>query len=319
MDCIAVVLAGGRGARMMIENNKVLAKVCNKPLICYLLDELQKLNLKDIFVVLGNGADEVKKVLPKRVKTVYQSQQLGTGDALKTAAIGLKKYNGKILLLNGDGPIVKSDTLAQIMELDDAKMKIFAGFLDKNSRFGRIKRTNGTVERIIEAKDCTQKELKIKEQNLGIYCFDNQTLQKFIYDLQCNNAQNEYYVTDLVEKFFKNGHKVDVFLQNERDFYLPSVNTLAELIKLERKMQKIINKRLIEEGVRIVDPSNTYVDIFTSIQKYSTIYPNCHIKNSVLGQKVTILPNCVIENCVIDDGVVVAPNSVLFGQNLQNK
>lgn len=312
MQNIAVILAGGRGSRMCSLENKVLAKICNKPIINYLIDELLKLELQDIYVVLGCGADDVKKALPKKIKTVLQTEQLGTGDALKTAVKDLTDFDGNILLLNGDGPIISEGILREMLDLKDAKMKLFTGKLTKNSLFGRLKRENSAITGIIEAKDCTPEELLIEEQNLGIYCFDNKILQKYIYSLGCDNSQHEYYVTDLVERFALNNYKVDAYIKKESDFYLPSMNTLVELVDCQAKMQHLINNKHLSNGVKIVCPNNANLDIYTKIGKYSTIYPNVNIENSTLDERVIVEPNCVIKNCVISAGVVVGANSVLY-------
>lgn len=315
-EIIAVILAGGRGARMYSKTNKVLAEICGKPIINYLIDEVKKLGVKETRVVLGHNAEMVRAVLPEGVKSVVQPKQLGTGDALKTAVCTLRDFDGEILLINGDGPIVSVSTLNKICALNDAKMMIFTANLSKLSSFGRIIRKNGAVVRIAEAKDCTPEEIKITEQNLGIYCFDNQVLQQYIYDLNRKNAQNEYYVTDLVAKFAENHHKIAVYNKKKGDFYLPSVNTLAELSRGQAKMQYLIIRHWQSKGVNIVNPWTSTIDIYTKIGKFSEILPNSVLKNSILGESVQIGGHCWIENCEIAENVQIGAGNIIFNQKI---
>ena len=316
MQNIAVILAGGRGSRMQLKTNKVLAKICNKPIISYLIDELEKLNLYDIYVVLGNNANEVKNVLPSHIKTVIQEEPLGTGDALRCASKFFSDFEGNILLLNGDGPIVKENTLRNILDLKKAQMKLFVGNYSKNSRFGRIKRVNGAISGIIEAKDCTEAELNIKEQNLGIYCFKNEVLQKYIYSIGCNNNQHEYYVTDLVQAFVSNNYKIDAYRREKNDFYLPSINTITELAFCNKLMQKHINENFLKNGVNIISPASTFIDINSKIWEYTTIFPNVWVEDCIIADNVTIGANCVLINSKIHSGVNIGANSVIINKTI---
>ncbi len=316
MECIAVILAGGRGSRMALKTSKVLAPICHKPVLSYIFDELKNIDFYQKFVVLGANSQEIAPLLPSDTQIVIQPTPRGTGDAFACACKKFADFDGRVLLINGDGPIVSSDAIKQILYLNDAKMSIFTGILPQNQHFGRIKRRFGKIVDIVEARDCGVKDLKIAEKNLGIYCFDNQTLQKYIYNLTCDNAQNEYYVTDLVKIFAQNHHKITSFVKNNADFYLPSTNTLSELCESQRIMQNIINARHIGSGVNIICPNNTCIDAYSEIGKFTTIYANCTIIGSKIGQNCTIYPNCVIKNAILADNLVIGSNSVIDGAQI---
>lgn len=316
MDKIAVILAGGRGKRMALKSSKVLAPICGKPILSHIIDSLKNLDFVKKYIVLGENVAEIKPFLPPNIEIVIQPQPRGTGDAFACACRKFVDFSGEVLLLNGDGPIVDEITVNQILALNDAKMSIFTGFLPKNENLGRIKRKNGRVVDIVEAKDCAPVDKKIIEKNLGIYCFSNPILQKYINKLDCKNAQNEYYVTDLVKIFAKNHQKITTFSQKNGDFFIPSANNLRELAECQKIMQKNINNRWLDCGVNIICPENTFIDSYSHIQKYTTIYQNCTIINSKIGKNCTIYPNCVLKNAVLSDNCVIGSGAVVKNSRL---
>lgn len=311
MEKIAVILGAGRGSRMALKTSKILAPICNKPILFYIIDSLKNIKFLQKYIVLGDNFQEISPNLPKDFEVVMQPQPKGTGDAFACACKYFQNFDGEVLLLNGDGPIVDDDTIGEILALNDAKMSIFTGFLPQNANLGRIKRKNGKIVDIIEAKDCTQKDKKITEKNLGIYCFDNKILQNYIYNLDCKNAQKEYYVTDLVKIFASNKHKITTISQKNDRFFIPSVNNLRELSECQNIMQKFINNKMIDNGVNILHPSNTYLDGNSLIKKFTTIFQNCTIINSKIGENCVIYPNCVIKNAILSDNCVVGSGSVI--------
>ena len=319
MDNLAVILAGGKGTRMKRNNNKVLELICGKPLIKYLIDGLKEINIKQIFVVVGFDAENVKKVVGEEVKFVYQKEQLGTGDALRLACEEFKNFTGNVLLLNGDGPILNKDTLLSLCDLGKSDFKVLTGSVDKASSFGRIKRNKkGQVVKIIEARDCTEKELEIQEANYGVYCFKNTVLQRFIANLSRNNAQNEYYVTDLVE-IFSNNHYIVTTQNIESEDCFMGVNTLREVDRLERKMQFKINQKLTNIGIRLIDINNTYIDATVSFEGGGIIYPNVHlVGNTKIGSNCVIEPNCYLKDVIVADGVSIGANSVIINTQIEN-
>ncbi len=318
MQNIAVILAGGRGTRMQLKTPKALLKICNKPLITYLLEALNSAGISRTFVVLGDNAQDVAPHLPKNINIVHQPKPLGTGHALQCAAKEFSNIDAKVLLLNGDGPIVSQATLSSILNMNDEKMRIFTGKMQKNSPFGRILRKSNSIYKIIEAKDCTPQQLAITEQNLGIYCFDNQTLQTHINNLKPQNAQKEYYVTDLVELFYNAGHKISAHVLSNSELYIPGMNTLPELVKSNALMQAHINLTHIQNGVYILNSQTTFIDAYTTIWQNTTIAQNTTIENSCIGENVFIGPNCIIINSKLHSGITIGAGSTIINQSIQS-
>lgn len=313
-----MILGAGRGSRMSLKTSKILAPICNKPILLYIIESLKNIDFLQKYIVLGDNLQEISPFLPKDFEIVIQPQPKGTGDAFMCACKLFKNFDGEVLLLNGDGPIVDSKTINEILALNDAKMSIFTGILPKKENLGRIKRKNGKIIDIIEAKDCTQKDRKITEKNLGIYCFDNKILQKYIYNLDCKNAQGEYYVTDLVKIFAQNNKKIITFSQKNDDFFIPSVNNLLELSECQSIMQRYINIKLLENGVNILYPNTAYVDGYSAVGEFTTIFQNCSIFNSKIGKNCIIYPNCVIKNAILGDNCVIGSGSVIENCNINS-
>ena len=313
MENIAVILAGGKGSRMKRHYNKVLEKICGKPLITYVIETLKTINIDNIFVVVGFDAENVKNTVGSEVSYVYQKEQLGTGDAFRLACNEFKSFTGNVLLLNGDGPILDSQILLDLCNLDNCDLKVLTSIYNNENKFGRIKRNkSGKIEKIIETKDCTEKELKINEINLGVYCFKNAILQQYVVNLSRNNAQNEYYVTDLVELFLKNKYSVDTLNIPENSYFL-GVNTLEEVASLEEKMKLFINNKITQQGTRIIDLNNTYIDSSVQVGKDCVIFPNVHLSGQTyIGDNSIIEPNCYLKNTVVGENVIVGANSVLI-------
>ncbi len=311
---VAVVLAGGKGTRMNRKNNKVLETICGKPIISHIIDILLKKNIKT-YVVIGQNGELIKKLLQNKVEYIFQPTPLGTGHALKCACEQIKDKAKNILVLNGDGPIFESALIEEMLDNVGA-LKLLIGLQNEEHKFGRIIRENGNIANIIEAKDCTQEQLAIKEANLGIYSFNFNILCKNIAKIDRNNAQNEYYVTDLVKLYYNQKLKITgVCAKNY--FILNGVNTIQELNKAENEMRKYINRKLANNGVRLIDENNTYIDCDVEIKKGCTIYPNVHIcGKTTIGENVTIFPNTFINNCTLHNDIFIGANSVIDGIDL---
>ena len=200
----AIVLAAGKGTRMKSALNKVMHPVLNKPMIGHIVDTLQECGVERIVVVVGHGADSVKEYLQDRVEYAVQEPQLGTGHAVMQATM-LEGLSGDTIVLNGDGPCIQKETILKAFESNaNHACTVLTSVLESGAQYGRIVRNeDGMVEKIVEAKDCSDEELKIKEINTGIFCFNNQALFEGLKEITNDNAQNEYYLTDLVEIFNK--------------------------------------------------------------------------------------------------------------------
>lgn len=202
----AIVLAAGKGTRMKSDKCKVMHEVLHKPMIGHIVESLRKANVDRIVVVVGHGAESVKEYLKDSVEYALQEPQLGTGHAAMQAEM-LKEEKGDTIILCGDGPCIQSETILKVFEANkDHACSVVTAVLEDGARYGRIVRNEkNLVEKIVEAKDCSSEELEIKEINTGIFCFKNELLFEGLKEIKNNNAQNEYYLTDLVEIFNKKG------------------------------------------------------------------------------------------------------------------
>lgn len=308
----AIVLAAGKGTRMKSALNKVMHPVLNKPMIGHIVDTLQECGVERIVVVVGHGADSVKEYLQDRVEYVVQEPQLGTGHAVMQATM-LEGLSGDTIVLNGDGPCIQKETILKAFESNaNHACTVLTSVLESGAQYGRIVRNeDGMVEKIVEAKDCSDEELKIKEINTGIFCFNNQALFEGLKEITNDNAQNEYYLTDLVEIFNKKGQKVNAMIVEDPDETM-GVNDRVDLAKANAYMKHHVNELHMRNGVTIIDPENTYIDKDVVIGEDTTIYPNVHIQGkSVIGKNVTILPNSFLRNATIHDDVVIDSSKVV--------
>ena len=308
----AIVLAAGKGTRMKSDKCKVMHEVLHKPMIGHIVESLRKANVDRIVVVVGHGAESVKEYLKDSVEYALQEPQLGTGHAAMQAEM-LKEEKGDTIILCGDGPCIQSETILKVFEANkDHACSVVTAVLEDGARYGRIFRNEkNLVEKIVEAKDCSSEELEIKEINTGIFCFKNELLFEGLKEIKNNNAQNEYYLTDLVEIFNKKGLSVNAMVVDDVDETM-GVNDRVDLAKAQKWLKQHVNKKHMMNGVTLIDPDNTYIDTEVSIGVDSMIYPNVHLEgNTVIGNNVTILPNSYLRNAVIEDGAVIDSSKVV--------
>ncbi len=308
MQDVAIILAGGKGSRMNRGMPKSLEKVCGKPLICYILDILEKCGLLAYIVVCPGSS---VRSLGVRYRYVTQAEPLGTGNALLVASKFIPKNAKKVLIVNGDGPIFDAQLLQQMLNLGKNAMKILVNKVEYENSFGRVLRDNsGAICDIKEAKDCTKAQLKIAETNAGLYCVKTDYLLENIRKIRKNNAQNEYYATDLVNLIYRAGGKIaGVDSGNFRVF--ESVNTVTELKNLDNAMQQFIQHNFEKKGVRFVGES--YVECGCDIGNASTIYPGCYLGGgTTIGSHSVIYPNCTLLNVRLPDFSVLPPGTNLI-------
>lgn len=308
----AIVLAAGKGTRMKSDKCKVMHEVLHKPMIGHIVESLRKANVDRIVVVVGHGAESVKEYLKDSVEYALQEPQLGTGHAAMQAEM-LKEEKGDTIILCGDGPCIQSETILKVFEANkDHACSVVTAVLEDGARYGRIVRNEkNLVEKIVEAKDCSSEELEIKEINTGIFCFKNELLFEGLKEIKNNNAQNEYYLTDLVEIFNKKGLSVNAMVVDDVDETM-GVNNRVDLAKAQKWLKQHVNKKHMMNGVTLIDPDNTYIDTEVSIGVDSVIYPNVHLEgNTVIGNNVTIFPNSYLRNAVIEDGAVIDSSKVV--------
>ncbi|MGB9679030.1 MAG: bifunctional UDP-N-acetylglucosamine diphosphorylase/glucosamine-1-phosphate N-acetyltransferase GlmU [Thermoanaerobacteraceae bacterium] len=298
-----IILAAGLGKRMKSKHPKVVHKVCGKPMIQWVIDAASCCS-SDIIVVVGHGSDEVKDILKDRVKYGFQEKQLGTGHAVMMAE-QLLPEEGAVMILTGDTPLIKSDTLKKFFEFhirEGNQLTILSSIFDDPTGYGRILRDkNKDVIRIVEDKDAKEEEKSINEINSAMYIMDIKYLRQALKDLNNNNAQGEYYLTDTVEIIKRLGGKVGAFTADSEEIL--GVNSRIQLSVAEKIMRKRINETHMENGVTIIDPDKTYIGADVKIGNDTIIQPGCIIdKGTVIGSDCEIGPDCRIINSTIGNG-----------------
>ncbi len=312
----AVVLAAGEGKRMHSSLPKVLHPLCGRPMISYILGSAVELT-DQIMVVVGHGASQVQDVLGDRWRYVLQEQQLGTGHAL-TQALKSLPSEGTLLVLCGDTPLLESEHLRQLLARRDHNAAVIATtILPDPDGYGRIVRgQNDLIEKIVEDRDATEEEKKIKEINTGTYCFNLKLLKHYLPLLTADNVQKEYYLTDIIALMGRDGHQTKTYLVDDYRVGL-GINNRAQLSEAARMMRERINRSLMLSGVTMIDPGSVYIDYGQKVGSETIILPNCLIENgTVIGQECRIGPNVHLSNAVIKDGAVVQ-NSVITGSVIE--
>ena len=302
----AIVMAAGKGTRMKSEITKTMHQVFDKPMIEHVYDNLKKAGVDHIVVVVGHGAEQIQNYLKDKVEYAMQMPQLGTGHAVMQAEC-LKGETGKTIIFNGDCPLVQPETITKLFEkAQDAQFTLLTTVLDDAKRYGRIIRNaEDNVEKIVEFKDCNEQELQVKEINVGIYCVDNELLWKYLPELTNNNAQKEYYITDLVEIFKKHGHVVNAMIADDPDEMI-GINDRVMLDEAARWLKRHVNRNIMNNGVTLIDSEHTYLSTDTVIGEDSVIYPNVYMEGHVtVGKNCKILPGTYLKNVVIGDGCTI--------------
>lgn len=296
MDIKSVILAAGKGTRMKSNLPKVLHEILGKALVGYVLDSVKHITNEN-FVIVGHHAEEVEKYVIshyENAKTVLQSPQLGTGHAVSMICPMLENYSGQVLILCGDTPLITEDTLKKFVEYhkeNKSDITVMSAIFENPTNYGRIIRdTDNSLKCIIEEKDATLEQKAIKEVNAGIYCINWAKVKSAFSQLTSNNAQGEYYLTDIIEWGKKNGLSVNAYIMenNIETFGINSRVQLAEALKL---LQKRINEKHMINGVTIVDPETTYISADTEIGQDTIIYPSTYIEGeNKIGSNCKIGP-----------------------------
>ncbi len=309
-DIVAVVLAAGKGTRMKSNKSKLVHKIYGKELVKRVVETAKKSDIKEVITVVGYKKEQVQQVLGESVKYAYQEEMLGTGHAVLQAAENLKNKKGKVIVLNGDVPIIRAATIKKLID-KSIKNKEYATVLtaiyNNPNGYGRIIRDDGgNVKEIIEEKDATEEQKQIKEINAGIYCFDIEELLKALKELKPNNAQGELYLTDVVKIMNEKGLKTGAVIVKDNTEIL-GVNDRMQLELLTKILRMRINGYHMQNGVTIEDMENTYIYDDVEIGVDTVIHPNTTIKNDVIiGEDCEIGPNAYIrEGCRLADKVKI--------------
>lgn len=304
-----IILAAGQGTRMKSKLYKVLHPVCGKPMVRHVLEQMKDLKAEKIVTVVGHGADMVKSELGDECQYVLQAEQLGTAHAVMQTKELLKGKQGTTLVVCGDTPLLKAETINALMDhhiKQNAKATILTSFADDPTGYGRIIRNEqGHVEKIVEHKDATDEEKQVREINAGTYCFDNESLFNALEKVSNENAQGEYYLPDVIEILKSEGEIVTAYSTDDFTETL-GVNDRVALSQAEKIMRQRINEKHMRNGVTIIDPEQTYIESDVVIGQDTIIYPGTIIKGkTTIAEDCVIGPHTEIVNCSVDSETTI--------------
>lgn len=310
----AIILAAGKGTRMKSKLYKVMHKVAGKPMVGHVVDQLRDAGIDNVITVVGVGAETVKDYVGDRSQYVLQEEQLGTAHAVLQAEELLKDVDGTTLVISGDSPMFRSETIESgfdYHETQDAKATVITSILEKPFGYGRIIRNEaGDVTRIVEEKDASEEERAAKEINTGTYFFDNKALFDALQEVGNNNNQGEYYLPDVVGILRQRSEVVAGYVLADQIEAI-GVNDRVALSQAEALMRARINTEHMKNGVTFVDPENTYIEADVEIGSDTIIEPNVIVRSrSKIGSEVTLTSGTVIEDSIIGDGSVITSSTI---------
>ena len=328
MSFSTIILAAGKGTRMKSDLPKVLHPVCGMPMINYPLIEAKKAGAKEIVAVIGHGAEAVRSSLKEEeINFVVQEEQLGTGHAVMVCETTIEDIDLPVVILCGDAPLIRSSTIAGLVkshEENKNSVTVLTADMDEPTGYGRIIKDGSEITRIVEEKDASEAEKLIVEVNSGIYCVEGKFLFEALKKVSSNNSQGEYYLTDIIGIGRDLGLKVGWSKLTKSDEIM-GINSRKDLAEANRLMGQRILDSLMEGGVSIIDPDNTYIDSGIEIGSDSIIHPQVsltgstligkgciieagtQIKDSKVGDGSQIKPYCVISKSVIERQTTIGP------------
>lgn len=319
---VSVILAAGKGTRMKSRLPKVLHHVCGKPMLSHVIGAAKEAGVNRNIVVIGHESELVREKIQQGIEWAEQKEQLGTGHAVMQVEPLLADFEGAVLILCGDTPLIQTDTVKGLIAEHQAAgnaVSLLTAVLEDPSGYGRIIRTGtGEISAIVEHKDASVDELKIKEINTGFYCFDSLKLFAALKKIKPVNAQGEYYLTDVLAVLKSEGEKVGGMTVTEPNEIM-GINNRVQLAQAEKIMRGLILESFMERGVTIIDPASTYIDKGAIIEQDTIIYPgtiiegkcrigkNCvigpysRLKDVVFGRRINVQNSIVLESIVGDD------------------
>lgn len=320
-----LVMAAGLGTRMKSKRAKVLHELAGRPLIAHVVRTAQSLDPKTILVVVGHQAEEVEQAVLAEIGELasfaIQAKQRGTGDAVESARSQLENSDSLVLLLSGDVPMIRAETLRKLIEhhrATSAACTILGVRLENPTGYGRIIRdAQGRFKKIVEQKDASEEERQVREINSGIYCFESEDLFEALKRVEPKNQQGEYYLTDVAEILNSSNRKVEVLTHTDpRE--VSGINTRAELAEFENLLRRnAIRRLMIESGVTFIDPSHAYISPEAEIGRDTVIYPCVTIEGrSVVGESCVIRSGARISNSKLGDNVTVKDHSLIIDSEI---
>lgn len=321
MKITAILLAAGQGTRMKSSLPKVLHPVVGKPMLWHALRAIQQSTTEKPVVVVGHGADEVKAWLGESAQTVLQEPQLGTGHAVMQAESLLKGKTDLVVVCYADMPLLRGETLQQLVETqkqNSGPISMLTVVANDPRGFGRIiRKTDGSVEAIVEEYVATPEQLQVKELNVGGYCFDANWLWDALHRIPKNPKKGEYYLTDAVELATQDGLSVQGTVMDDLEETI-GVNTRIHLAEVEAAMRRRINEEHMLNGVTMIDPASTYIEADVTIGKDTTLMPNTYLYGKTeIGEGNLIGPNTIIRDTKIGNRCKILA-SVLEGAVLED-
>lgn len=324
MNLCTVILAGGLGTRMKSSLPKLLHDLLGKTVIERTLEVALKVDCKKTVVVLNRDSEAINKALPsdERISIAIQSEPLGTADALKSALVQIPEITEVVMVLNGDTPLIRLDTLKDLLQhFYKNSLNIgFLSFLASNpSEYGRVVRdSRGMVLSIVENRDATELQKSINEVNGGVYLIDKRALG-LLQEIKADNSKGEYYLTDLIGLAVKAGMRVDALCISD-ETELIGINTRQDLIRALEALRARTNNVLLQKGVTLIDPTRTIIEPEVKIGIDTIIYPNVIIQGTtIIGSNCVIYPNSRISNSYIEEGVTIKDCSVIEGSYLKRR
>lgn len=317
-DFLSIILAAGKGTRMKSDKIKVLHKAAGKAIIKHVIYTLENLSTKIINVV-GHQKEEVKLELNDLqdldIDYVIQKKQLGTGHAVKQASEYIDNHSGPVLILYGDTPLLRKETVSKFVnehQKNKSDLSVMTAIFSNPKGYGRIRKDDsGKLTAIVEEKDADEDTKKIQEVNSGVYCVDSKLLSLFLKNMDNNNAQAEYYLTDLIEFAVESGKNINTFTVPDSEEIL-GINTRRQLADAEKVLRKRIINKHFDNGVTIIDPENTYIDAEVKIARDTIIYPFCYLEGeTIIGENTVINPHCRLQNAEIASNVNILSNSII--------
>lgn len=305
----AIILAAGLGTRMKSKKHKVLHEVGGKPMVLHILDALEQIHLTERIVVIGQAREQVQKAIGDRASYAVQDEQLGTGHAVQMAAPLIPEDAATTLVLYGDAPLIRPDTLQAIFDLraqTEAAVVVLTARVSNPTGLGRIERSaDGQVARIVEEKDADEQVRQIHEINTGIYAFRTDALRQALGLISNDNAGSEYYLTDTLAILRDRGETVLPLCVDNADETV-SVNDRIQLAQAEHIWHRWQCQRWMQQGVTIIDPETTFIDADVTIGRDTILYPGTYLQGaSQIGEDCLIGPNVRLSNVQVDAGVQI--------------
>ena len=326
-----LILAAGLGTRMRSDLAKVLHLLDERPLINHVCHTAKTLAPRMIYTVIGHQGEEVKKAVLNEIDAsaagfAWQKQQLGTGDAVNAAREFLADTDSTLLVLSGDVPMIRAETLAGLVQLHHehrgrgAACTVLTVRLKDPTGYGRVVRDeNGIFDRIVEQKDASEEVKLVDEINSGIYCFDTRKLFAALLKIGKNNAQGEYYLTDVPHILRDEGEDVAIYPHHD-PHEIEGVNDRRQLAAMERELRtRTITRLMVESGVSFIDPENTYVNSQAVVGRDTVIFPNVTVEGeTAIGSRCTLRSGSRIANSTIGDDVEIRDNCLILDSAVGN-